>query len=269
MIDTINATLDQRPESLNVIRVDSTPNILIDTVLNTEMRKSKSSQMVIRGELIGQKYGVPIHLIDYKRYKGMSLNIGDYGGGYRALPLYCTDYDRLTRSTTPTFTSLFSTDVSLVNFHFPSQMIVGIHKKSADLLKHTPRCLISNTRLTLNLFGGDTTSGRRHTVDSLKPHSQWSSGLVEYCTSKRVNLITAIIAHIASPIGYFMVFSYLLALRTMNTIRVAMVFNPLKASIVIRELGVKIFKSVGFHFRISAIFIYTLIIKDSILVVKG
>ena len=43
MIDTINATLDQRPEPLNIVCVDSTPHILIDMVLDTKMRKPESS----------------------------------------------------------------------------------------------------------------------------------------------------------------------------------------------------------------------------------
>jgi len=145
-------------------------------------------------------------------------------------------------------------------------MVEVLIKKFTYLAKHSPSSFIGNASFSLNLFSGNTASGRSYSIDSLKPDSKRCTGLVKYGVSQRGYLVSAIIALINwSPVN-FMVFSNLIANRAMNTIGIAMVLNPLKTGLVIWELLVEIFSSKFIHLCIP---LYNYIITQEIHDVKG
>jgi hypothetical protein len=266
MIDTTNATFHQRPESLNTVRVDFATNILFVMVSDSKVTESVPSHMVIGRELIGVENGVPINFVDCERNKSMTFDIRDYLSNYIAVSLSSTNYDSLALCPTTTFARFLTTYIGLIDLNLTSEMLEVLSKKCTNLLEHSPRRLISDTCLTLNLFSRDTASGRGHAIDNLKPCPQGSSRLVEYGVSGRIDLMTTAIALIAWATSNLMMLRYLVTYRAMNPVGVAVIQNPFKASLISRELGIKVFCSVFVHFSIPLIHV---IITQGVHVVKG
>jgi hypothetical protein len=73
---------------------------------------------------------------------------------------------------------------------------------------------------------------------------------------------------ISLALSYAIVGSNPLALRAIDSFRPMGLFKKVKASIIGRKLGLKVFDSVGFH-PLSPISFYTYTIPQNIRVVKG
>ena len=144
-----------------------------------------------------------------------------------------------------------------------------LRQKRASLFKHSPRCLISNTRLTLNLFSRDTAPSRRHSINNLEPDSKRGSRFMKDCSGCREHLATAIVTSVAGTTSYLMMLCHLLALRTIKPIRPAKILNIFKDSFIIWEFLFKICGSVFLHLTYPFPSFNRVSIAENILVVKG
>jgi hypothetical protein len=250
MINTGYATLNQRPEPLYAVGVDVPTSIFPIVMANSKVDETKPRHSIIAGELIGVEDCPSVNLSGYVGDKSMPLYIGDDACHHLPVPLCNTDDFAFAFSTTPTLALLFATDIGFISLNLTSKSGKTLLKKLSYLPEHAPSRLVGDTRFPLDLLGGYSAPCGRHLVDCLKPSPKRRSRLVEDSASNGVDLMPTVIALIAWATSDLVVLSHLLAIKAVNAIRVTMVFNPLKASIVIGELIIKVFNSVFSHFLI-------------------
>jgi len=247
MINAGYATLDQRPKVLDVVGVNLTSDVDFSTMLDSLMLVAEPCYMVIAWKLVGVKNCIGRYVFDYERNEGRPFNVRNGCSHNSALPLNdANDGDLAFCSSTP-LAMPDTANIGLINLDFASEDRIGFAEQCPDLLEHSPSGFVGDTSFPLNLFGGDSASGRSHPVYDLKPSPKWCSRFVEYSPRSWVNLMVAIITVIACAIGKFVVFSHSLANWTLNAVRPAMVLNPFKASIVIWESLVKVSDSKFVH----------------------
>jgi len=241
MINAGYATLDQRPEVLDIVSVNLPSNVDFGTVLNPFMLVAKPCYVVITRKFISVKNRIGGYIFCNKRDNGRPFDIGNGGSHDPALSLDYPDNSNLALGSSASFAVPNTADIGFVNFNFASKDRIGFAKQSPDLFEHSPSRFISNTSFPLNLLRRDTTSGRCHSVNNLKPSPQRRSRLMKDSTRSRINLVVAIVTVIAWAISKLMMLGHSLANWALNALRPAMVFNPFKASIVIRKSLVKVF----------------------------
>ncbi len=250
MIDARYSTLDQRPEAFNAVSMDIATHILFVMVANSEMLVANPRHCVVGRELIGKEGSVPVNIMDCERNNGMSLNIVNHLSHNLAVPLGSAYNLRLALSATPTLATPHTTNIGLIYFNFSCKMLEIVVKKCADLLEHSPCGFVGNASFSFNLLGRYATPCRSYQVDSLKPYSKRSAGLMEDGIGKRGYLMPASVALVNWSSVYPVMLGYFLAYWALNAIRVAMVLNPLKASLIIGEGFVKVFSRKFVHFFI-------------------
>ena len=250
MINAPNATLNQRPESLNAVGVDAPTSILFSVMADSKVSEAEPRHSVVGGELIGVEDCSSVNLPGHIRDNGVPFYIGDNACYHFAFSLGDADDLALALCTTPTLAMPSPTDIGLVNFHFTNKGGEVLLKELSDLPEHSPSRLVGDTRFPLDLLGGYPASGGSHLVDCLKPNPERRSRLVEYCAGSRVDLMTAVVALIAGATNNPVVLRRPLAYRAKYAVGVAVVLNPLQTGIVIWELSVKVFNGVFVHFLI-------------------
>ena len=266
MIDTGYATLNQRPKAFNTVGVNIPVDIDFGMMVNPLMPVTHSGHSVVGGELISIEDGLARYLLVNKGNDGVALNIGGNLGNNLSASLDSADDFRFPLCATPTLALALTTYISFVNLYLTIEVSNILTKQGSNLVEHAPSCFISNTHLSLDLLGRDTTSSRSHAVDSLKPCSQRRGGFVEYSARSGINLMPAVIALIARATSNLVVLRYLVALGAVDTPRPAMLLNPLKAGLIGREFLVEICKRIFLHFSPLN---YAYIIAGNLHVVKG
>ena len=92
---------------------------------------------------------------------------------------------------------------------------------------------------------------------------------MEYCVGSRRNLKTATIAGVGFLATVSMEQAVLFALRAVNSLRIALIANVLKANIVIREDFQKVFECEFLHRGFLLFFSHRVIIPNVLPYVKG
>ena len=152
------------------------------------------------------------------------------------------------------------------------QAVLG--QETPNLAEHAPRGFVSDACFPLNLLCGDSAASRTHEVHRVEPSLEGSSGLLKHGASERLDVITAGLAGIRCAASHAMVFLLGTALLAEGyAIRPALLFDVLKAGVVVRKLGVKIRDGVsqflgdtlfGLHARPHYVSL-----AEALLVVKG
>src|SRR6266581_3695824 len=106
---------------------------------------------------------------------------------------------------------------------------------------HAPRGLIGDASFPLNLLRGDTATSGTHEVHGVEPSLEKSSGFLEHGPRQRIDVIPAVVAGIGGTARHTIMLPLDAALPALGyAIRPALLFNVLKAGIVVRKLGVKV-----------------------------
>ncbi len=138
-------------------------------------------------------------------------------------------------------------EIRFINFNFPTYRINIFRKHHADLLAHSPGRFVSNSRLSLNLLGRNTTSGLSHQVDSIEPGRKRCSGFVKDCVSRWGNLVSAMFASINFPVFDAVVLGFPSAALALVFFRPAPMPKPIKTNIISWEVVQKLFECVFIH----------------------
>jgi hypothetical protein len=247
MIDARYATLDERPEALDAIRVDFATHIFLGVMLNPQVRISQPSHVVVAGELVCEENRIAVNRSSHEGDKSMPLDIGNHLSHNLAVSFHSADNLCLALCATATLASPNSANIGLVNLYLTYKVLKVLTQKGADLLEHSPGRLVGHASLPLDLLSRDTASSGGHTIDNFKPSLEWRGGLVEYRPSSRVDLMTAVVALIARPSLGFVMLRYLLAYRTGNALWPSVVFNPFQAIIISGKFFVEILCSIFSH----------------------
>ena len=139
------------------------------------------------------------------------------------------------------------TDVGIINIDESIQGVDILSHKTANLAKHSPSCLIGDSKFSFKLFCRDTASGRSHQEYGIEPAFQGRRRLVEDSPCRRGYLSAAEVAGIDFPIRNSVVLGNSLTLLTEDTLRPSGILNKFQTSIIIGKLLFKIFSRVFFH----------------------
>ncbi len=171
---------------------------------------------------VASGFGITLEFIGDKQF-GIDTNEGikEWGerigfevlddlGHYVTASLLESHDDLLTGSAAATLPPrLLTTDVSVVCLDDTTEFVLedGVSHGFADLLRHTPCCLVGNTDGSLKLFGGDAFLIATHQPDGDKPLPERCPGAVEDRSGSNRELVSASGAlpdfSFFNPIGMF------------------------------------------------------------------
>jgi len=190
MIGADNATLQQRPEILDVVRVDSAAHIFMLLVVNSRVRIevlqiAVSSILISRDEadLIGDG------LFD-EQAKSVSAGIFDDLSDHIAFAGDSTNHSDLAsmrRTTTPELGAhagvtvlLLAAYEGLINLYFPRQRKgIATHRRS-DPMAHKPRRFVAaSAKHPMDLQGAHSFLGMEHQENNLEPFRQLDVGILK------------------------------------------------------------------------------------------
>src|SRR5258708_7636168 len=120
----------------------------------------------------------------------------------------------------------------LVNLYATAKRVHVLFQHRADLLEHAPSCFVGNSRLALQLLRRDTATGGSHQEDRVKPRFQRRAGLVIDGVGGWVDVVAAKLARIRFSGSDLVMLRNALARFAENAVRVEVVFQPFKASII-------------------------------------
>jgi|SRR3989339_1111576 len=268
VINAVNATLDSAPQRFAGVDVGNAGYILFGAMLDDFVSISKGGDHIVARKLISEDCTVFGYILPNHREQSPSPHIGNDFSDCLAVPLGHTHNHCFTTCTTPTLASMLTPNVSLINLDTATKGINVFGHEFANLLEHSPCRFVGDTQFPLKLFSRDTSFGRGHQEDSVKPGTERGFGLVEDSASRRGYLRAAEFAGIDLAVSDAVMESNLAAFDTEYAIRPSRGFKEIEASGLIGELLVKIFYGVGFHL-VSPISTYTHIIAQGIRDVKG
>jgi hypothetical protein len=98
------------------------------------------------------------------------------------------------------------------------------------------------------LFSRDTCACRSHQESRIEPRPQRCRRFMKDCPSRGRNLIATAVTLIDLSVAHSVKSTWLFAYWAWNQFREAVLSKPLKTGILIRELLVKVFHTVGLHF---------------------
>ena len=249
MIDTRDTTLRQRPEALDAVGVDIPVDIDLSTMLNSLVPVSRHCDSGIAMELISIDDGSSSHIPLDEGHDGRTLDIGDNGSGDNPLPLHYANDGSFAFRSPSSLAPSNSAEIGLVNLDLTVKRDSVFTEQSPDLLEHSPSCLVGDSCYPLEFFGGMPRAGRGHPEHSVKPSRERSGRLMEDGVGSRINLMPAIVALVARTALNPVVLPYLVANRAVNSVWPAVVPQPLKDSIIVREFRLKLLQRVLLKFR--------------------
>lgn len=163
-----------------------------------------------------------------------------------------------------------ATKETFVSFNLAAKRIMVFLQHRTDLFEHAPRGLIGHSRFTLKLLCGDTATRRGHKIDRVEPCAKRRARLVIDSVRSWMYMMPAVLAGIRFTRGYLVVLRYLVARLAKDAIGIKVVFQPLKASIIGREITLKILECVARHFRAFGFtFFHAQILPEYVPTVKG
>ena len=122
-------------------------------------------QRIVGVELIGINFCSFFNVCVHNWHDCFGLSIVNRSSNQLATALDHSKYSRLgfcasalivSSSLACMFILFFAAVVRLVHFNIAFKWIISFAQHLADKIAHTPSRLVSNARLTLNLFGGNT-----------------------------------------------------------------------------------------------------------------
>jgi len=279
VVDAINTPLDSAPQGLTGIDVSLAANILLGRVPDNLMGIAKFLHAIIAIQLIRKNHCFALlgYLTLNKGQESSSLDIRDDLSDSLAITLHHAHDNGFLGGTTATLAALSLTaDIGFINLYLTTKRADTFGHQFANLPEDAPRCLVSDAEFTLKLLGRNTSLSRGHQKDGVKPRAERGIRLVEDSASRRRNAVAAeltgveLSGNLLAVLCYrpAIVLGYLATLLAEHAIRITAFEKELKAGIIGRELGFKVFDSVGFHLSYSAL-CYTINIAQILRSVKG
>ncbi len=231
-----------------------------------------SGKGLVDVELVGVNLRTLFDVISNNWHDGIAVHVAYLTGFEFPIALNHSEDRRLTIRAAATRAMPSTTKVRLVYFDFASERVKVLGQNVADFLTHTPRGLIGNASLALDLLGRNSAASLHHEVDHIEPERKRSGGLVKNRIGSRGELITAMVAGVGFTPVHAMEQAICSALRAVDSLREFLVADVVKAGGIIREGLLEVFERVLGHGRFSGHALGSLwprVIADYLLVVKG
>src|SRR5882672_1959610 len=264
MIDAAKTILNEAPEAFDCVRMNLANNVDFRAVIDAVMTVlvSVPSKIVIYAIVVGEHRALRKNSFLDDRHNRVLLGIQRGVGANSALAFDYSNYRCLgigiEGSRASRMAALPSANVGLVNLdRLPAltaeRGCVLIIQHRANLFEHAPRGFVGDASLPLNLLCRNSAARRSHQVDRVEPNCQGRGRLVEDCVGGRVNVMTAMIARVRRTAHYAMMLGNRLAGIAEDTVRVEVVFQPLKAGRIIRELFLETLECVRKHLGFAVV----------------
>src|SRR6266436_5487125 len=279
MVDAANSIFDKRPKPFDSICMSIATNPNLSGMMNAPMLVSRYAKVIVGGPLVSEDHRAWQNSFLDKRNERSGFSIGDDFGDHRALSSKHTR-DCYLADRPATLNLLFAFPLvhvlglaakkTFIGFNATRKRIVILFQHLANLLEHAPRGFVGDSGFTLKLFRRDAATSRRHQIDRVEPRFQRRAGLVIDRVGGRVNVVAAILARIGAARSNLVMLCDLAARFAKDAVRVEVVSQPIKASIIIRELFLEILERVSRHFRAFDFrFCHAQILTDYVPTVKG
>lgn len=248
-----NPVLDDAPETVYGLGMGRAVHVLLGRMVDGLMVESQVGESAIAGHLVGVD-GCPFSsgnvLLDDGQ-ECLGLHVISYQHHSVALTFHQSHSDGLASGPTTPLPRALPTNVGFVNLDLPEEGRVVTSHHLADLGEHPPGRLVGNPQLPLQVLGRDAHSSVGHQEHSIEPEAQRCRRLVVDSASGGVNMVATVVTAIGFAACYFVVLGDLLAGLAENPIRIQILLQPFKASIIGGELGIKLLFREPFHRLLS------------------
>src|ERR1700730_2825899 len=281
VVHAADSTLYKTPKSLNRLSVDVARDVDSRAVVNPAMSVSLRFQSIVGDKLIGVHSAGRKNVFLRKTVQGRLLRVWRYASHHAPDATVFAAFDHshncnlvavARRPSAPSLPKPLSAVVHLIHLHRRSLQLHSIFgEQGADLPEHAPCSFVGDASLSLNLLRGDSAASRTHEVHCVEPSLERGSCLFKDAPGERVDVIPAMVARVGSTASHAVMLALDAALLAVgNAVRPALLFDVLKAGVIVRKLNVEIRYGVAQMFR-NALFglhgRYRL--PEGLLVVKG
>lgn len=258
MIHTADPALDEGPEALDAVGVDVANDVNLRGMLDAPMVVAPPHvrEPVIAMQLIGIDGALRQDVLTSQREKCRARNVVDGQSLDAAAPLDDTKNRSLgfVAAHGPAGSVLpLAAHVRFVHLDSAVKRSRVVLKKLANLVEHPPSRLVGHTRLPLNLLRGDAAACRCHQVDSVEPSAERSAGLVKDRASRGMDVMAAAIAGIRAATRHAMMLRDAVALLAEHAIRVKVLTEPFKTSVIVGEHLIEVPESKANHLRLGCL----------------
>lgn len=253
MINATDTTLDIAPKRFNSVDMGNPMNILFGSMLHDLMSISKSFNTLVAREFICKDNCLILSGNPSSNHGQQcpGLDIGDYFGDGVTITFYHAHHNRLTRCTTATLSSPSTTNVCFINFNLPTERGNILSHEFANLFEHSPRCFVSDSKLTFKLLGRDTSSCSRHQKHGMKPRAERCIRLVEDSSRSRRYRVTTELTGVNLHAISLVMLGYSLATGAKHAVWISALEDSLKTSIIIRILLIELLHREFTSFHVS------------------
>ncbi|MEX2160350.1 MAG: hypothetical protein WD751_00400 [Anaerolineales bacterium] len=240
MINTTNTILAQRPKAFDSVGVDVSQHVDFLGVRDRFVRVSHRRQSFVGVHFIRVHAGSSRDVGIHNRKNGNTPYIWDNISFNRAAALSHPKHSGLTFRAASAFAVPAPAEITFVHFNVPVKWGRVLKENMANLFAHSPRGLVSNARLSFDLLSGNATARLRHLINHKKPKSKGCAGFMENGIGGRGKLVSAKFASVNLTSGNAIKLRLPSAIRAFYNFGIATMTKPIKAGIIIGELGLKI-----------------------------
>ena len=251
MINALDTILSQRPKALDGIGVAVANHIDFICMGNGRMIEAKGRKAFINRIFVCKNLCALLNIGDNHRNNRLTDGIFNLADFQHTVSLNHSDHRGFTFCSTSTLAGFATAEIGFINFDFTIKGRAIFKENRANLLAHSPGCLVGNASFPLDLFSGNTATGLCHEVDHVKPSGQSGTGLVKDGSSSRGNLMPAKLTGIYLAFLDFVKFGFPSAIRAGANFIIIAVVKPFKADIIIGKHSPKTIDCELLHFLFS------------------
>lgn len=263
VIDTADPALYKTPKTLDAVGMNvAIPHILSRFVPDAMVSETERAtawplhlgNQPIKVEVIGINHAAWYNVLADSAKQVLAGNVVNHSCDCFPAALYDCDHRSLFLVSAHRATALPLADTTIVrfvNFHrWPLQFEVAVGHEAANLPEHAPCGFVGDASFALDLLCGDTAAGRPHEKRGIEPQPERGRGLLKDGSRERVDVMPTMVARIGGTATHAVVLALDAALAALSHAAwIPLLFDVLKASVVVRKLFVEVPHGVAECFR--------------------
>lgn len=199
-VGAIDAPLEMLPEILDTVNMAVSANLLVKPMGDALMVVTLRSQAAVGNQFVGVNRGALLNVFLDDRMKRLTLYIGDDLRHHIPATLEHSHHNRFAKRGATTRTGAVPANNRLINFDLPKQgpLPVNIGNVPADMVRHTPRGLVGNAKLTLQFLRGNAMPGSGEQIDRVEPQLQRRAAVFKRRAHSRMKMMAAPLAGVGA-----------------------------------------------------------------------
>ena len=235
-VSALDRPLEDRPEAFNGVRVAVATNVFFSLMIDCFVVVSKLRKALVGIQFVSRYLGARLDKLDNVRLKAHALHVRHDASNHFTAAFNNTEHNRLAQSRATALAGAMTTNHRFVGFDMARQWRVTVHNGEvlADFMACAPRGFVVHRKLALQFLGGHAVARRGEQVHRIEPLLQRHVRPMEWRSSHRVNVLTAL-AGICGHLRELFVFSGLAAAGAFVIRAKASFEQMLKAGVVVGE----------------------------------